>query len=158
MRSPLWKTRFLESRRVGVRLVSERAGEIPSLCPDVCVCPTTMRLRSVGLPGLEPGTSSLSEKHDVLPKGSRVCKTPANAHICCKTFFSVFQDDCLGCCTVAAHRGVEPSNCRSVSWRSSEEWHVGKWKQGQANNGSSFWSSSGMGSDALSAASVRPGC
>jgi hypothetical protein len=35
----------------------------------------------VGLPGLEPGTSSLSEKRNTLQEVSGVCKIPANTHI-----------------------------------------------------------------------------
>ena len=58
---------------------------------------------SVGLPGLEPGTSSLSEKHNALHEVSRVCNIPANRDIFYATIFLIFQDIRLGCCTVAAH-------------------------------------------------------
>jgi hypothetical protein len=60
----------------------------------------------VGLPGLEPGTSSLSEKHDFLPGVSGVCKTPANSRILRVMLFPRFQDIVLGRCTVAAHRAA----------------------------------------------------
>jgi hypothetical protein len=56
----------------------------------------------VGLPGLEPGTSSLSEKHNTLQEVSRICKIPANTHILELTLFPSFQDIYSGCCTVAA--------------------------------------------------------
>ena len=56
----------------------------------------------VGLPGLEPGTSSLSEKHDTLPKISSAYKMPANAQILSVALFPPFQSIRLGCCTVAA--------------------------------------------------------
>ena len=58
----------------------------------------------VGLPGLEPGTSSLSVQRDALPEVSRDCKSPANKHIISEIVSSTFQDIRLGCCTVAAHR------------------------------------------------------
>jgi hypothetical protein len=57
----------------------------------------------VGLPGLEPGTSSLSEKHKALQEISRACKIPANSNILCARLFPCFQIIHLGCCTVAAH-------------------------------------------------------
>ncbi len=63
----------------------------------------------VGLPGLEPGTSSLSEKRDVLQELSRVCKFPANSRILTMRLFLSFQDIRLGCCTVAAHLTHFPS-------------------------------------------------
>jgi hypothetical protein len=67
----------------------------------------------VGLPGLEPGTSSLSEKHDPLQEISGACKIPANKHIIFMLLFLSFQDIGLGCCTVAAHgarsAGLEPA-------------------------------------------------
>ncbi len=74
--------------------------------PDLLLCFTfylqIVRFFWVGLPGLEPGTSSLSEKCDVLPEVFRVCKIPANRHILRAMLFLNFQDICLGCCTVAA--------------------------------------------------------
>ncbi len=56
----------------------------------------------MGLPGLEPGTSSLSEKHNTLQEVSRVCKIPANIGISALMRFTIFQDIRLGCCTIAA--------------------------------------------------------
>ena len=56
----------------------------------------------VGLPGLEPGTSSLSEKHDALLRFYRVCKLPANLRNMDQILFSSFQEIYPGCCTVAA--------------------------------------------------------
>jgi hypothetical protein len=56
----------------------------------------------VGLPGLEPGTSSLSEKHNALQEVSRVCEIAANKDIFYERLFLRFQDIRLGCCTVAA--------------------------------------------------------
>ena len=67
------------------------------------VLPANCVLLRVGLPGLEPGTSSLSEKRDALQEVSRVCKNPANTHIMRITPFPKFQNIRLGCCTVAAH-------------------------------------------------------
>jgi hypothetical protein len=59
----------------------------------------------VGLPGLEPGTSSLSEKRDGFLGFSSVHKYPANGCIFRPKLFSAFQDVYSGCCTVAAHHG-----------------------------------------------------
>ena len=59
---------------------------------------------SVGLPGLEPGTSSLSEKHDCIQGIPTLCKTPANTDITQTILFPRFQHIGLGYCTVAAQR------------------------------------------------------
>jgi hypothetical protein len=59
----------------------------------------------VGLPGLEPGTSSLSEKRDTFPRSSWPCKLPANKGNWSMTLSLTFQEIYSGCCTVAAHRG-----------------------------------------------------
>jgi hypothetical protein len=56
----------------------------------------------VGLPGLEPGTSSLSEKYDSLLEVSGLFKIPANERILALALFPAFQDIHSGCCTVAA--------------------------------------------------------
>ena len=67
--------------------------------------PANWPFLGVGLPGLEPGTSSLSEKHDSLQEVSRTCKTPANNNILVSTLFPTFHDIYSGCCTVAAPIG-----------------------------------------------------
>src|ERR671921_2900803 len=71
----------------------------------------------VGLPGLEPGTSSLSEKHHALQEVSRVCKMPANLDIPCAKLFPSFQIIRLGCCTVAAHERRWERSLASFSLR-----------------------------------------
>src|SRR5215218_2635778 len=48
--------------RVGVRLVSKRIGKAPRSAAVPYNLPIDIKYLRVGLPGLEPGTSSLSEK------------------------------------------------------------------------------------------------
>ena len=90
-----------------------------SFLPRV-VLPANCEFFEVGLPGLEPGTSSLSGKHNALLELSRVCKFPANTSILTLMLFSTFQDIGLGCCTVAAHNvrsaGLEPATFSVRSW------------------------------------------
>jgi hypothetical protein len=96
-------------------MVVQEPGPSPGTFLPRVVLPAKRWIFQVGLPGLEPGTSSLSEKHDVLLKVSRGCKVPANSHIISKAVFSRFQDIHSGCCTVAAHKarsaGLEPATC-----------------------------------------------
>jgi hypothetical protein len=56
----------------------------------------------VGLPGLEPGTSSLSGKCDTFQERSGDCKLLANECILRWILFWGFQEIHSGCCTVAA--------------------------------------------------------
>ena len=71
------------------------------------VLPAKCNVLRVGLPGLEPGTSSLSEKHNTLQEVSRVCKIPANKDILLLTLFPSFPIIYPGCCTVAAHGALD---------------------------------------------------
>jgi hypothetical protein len=57
----------------------------------------------VGLPGLEPGTSSLSGRCDTFQQCSEHCKLPANERILMQILFWGLQHIRSGCCTVAAH-------------------------------------------------------
>jgi hypothetical protein len=56
----------------------------------------------VGLPGLEPETSSFSEKRDGFLDFSSAHEYPANSRIFTPMLFLGFQHICPGCCTVAA--------------------------------------------------------
>ena len=77
------------------------------------------RRPKVGLPGLEPGTSSLSEKQDAFPEVSDPREMPANARILRAALFPSFQGIRLGCCTVAAHPDVSRRRSRSRIQRAS---------------------------------------
>src|SRR5918998_2846767 len=75
-RSPLWRT---YSPDLCAGLVSERAGRTPDAYRRLRALPVIKGDSQVGLPGLEPGTSSLSEKRSnrlsYRPFGWRVYRT-----------------------------------------------------------------------------------
>jgi len=82
-----------------VPVAAQRAEDYVGPSALFLILPANRYIFSMGLPGLEPGTSSLSEKHDVLLEVSRVFKIPANQAIICITLFPSFQDIGLGCGT-----------------------------------------------------------
>ena len=84
-------------------MVVKKPGVRPRLVIVLYVLPANCVFSRVGLPGLEPGTSSLSGKHDALQHVFRICKNPANRLVLLMTVFLIFQGIRLGCCTVAAH-------------------------------------------------------
>jgi hypothetical protein len=67
------------------------------------ILPANYGFLFVGLPGLEPGTSSLSDKHDDFQEFSRACNIPANLDIFYARLFLSSQVIGPGCYTVAAH-------------------------------------------------------
>jgi hypothetical protein len=51
----------------------------------------------------------VQKRHDTLLELSEACKIAANARISFMTLFASFQDIYSGCCTVAAHMMLAPS-------------------------------------------------
>ena len=103
------------------------------------VLPANCVFLRVGLPGLEPGTSSLSEKHNALQEVSRVCKTPANKHIIRMILFLRFQFVCLGCCTVAAHGTLGRTRTCDLLIRSPSPSKTGRDIEGQVETKQRFY-------------------
>ena len=75
----------------------------------------------MGLPGLEPGTSSLLEKRNNFLEVSKACKIPANIHIFLREDFpepSGYSSGLLhGCCTQIAlgiFQILRPADKKSV--------------------------------------------
>ena|SRR5215208_281505 len=87
------------SRMCGFETFRQKASANSRLHSMLYVSPANCVLSRVGLPGLEPGTSSLSEKRGTFPKISRVCNIPANKDILYAKLFPSFQVIRLGCCT-----------------------------------------------------------
>ena len=84
-------------------MVVKKPGVRPRLLIVLYVLPANHLFLRVGLPGLEPGTSSLSGKHDALQEVSGVCKIPANSNILCARLFPSLLEIDPDCCLVAAH-------------------------------------------------------
>jgi hypothetical protein len=96
-----WRTRLPEPADSGCRqMVVKEPGLTPGSHGPPQVLPANCGVFRVGLPRLEPGSSSLSENEEAFLDISRACKIAANKRIFLTVLFLTFQDIYSGCCTI----------------------------------------------------------